>query len=183
MADAASKMIENLEAKTGQTLADWVALSKRSGADKHGALVKWLKSEHGLTHGYANLIAHETLRSAASHADADDLVAAQYSGKKAVLKPHYDALIEAVNALGSDVEIAPKKAYVSLRRSKQFALIQPSTANRLDLGLVLKGVEPDAVLEARGSFNAMCTHRIRIGVDDAIPKVALSALRQAYDAA
>ncbi|MCK5860143.1 DUF4287 domain-containing protein [Abyssibacter sp.] len=183
MADAVSTMIENLRVKTGKSLADWVGLAKGSGADKHGAMVGWLKSEHGLTHGYANLIAHETFRSAASHADADELVAAQYAGKKSVLKAHYDQLIAVVQGFGGDVEIAPKKAYVSLRRSKQFALIQPSTATRLDLGLVLKGVEPGAVLEASGSFNAMCTHRIRIAVDGPLPDAAIQALRQAYDAA
>ena len=64
-------------------------------------------------------------------------------------------------SLGTDVELSPKKAYVSLRRNKQFALIQPSTATRLDLGLNLKGVEPAGKLEASGSFNAMCSHRIR----------------------
>ena len=152
MSDAAATMIANLEAKTGRSLAEWVALARTSGAEKHGALVKWLKAEQALTHGYANLVAHETLRSAAAHAEADDLVAAQYAGKKAALRPHYDALIAAVRGFGPDIEIAPKKAYVSLRRSKQFALIQPSTVSRMDLGLVLKGEEAGGMIEPSGSF-------------------------------
>lgn len=183
MTDAAATMIANLEAKTGQSLAEWVALARTSGADKHGALVKWLKAEHGLTHGYANLVAHETLRSAAAHAEPDDLVAAQYAGKKAALRPHYDALLAAVKGFGPDVEIAPKKAYVSLRRSKQFGVIQPSTASRLDLGLVLKNEAAGGMLEVSGSFNAMCTHRIRLPVDTPLPDEALAALKRAYDAA
>ncbi|MCP5044076.1 MAG: sigma-70 family RNA polymerase sigma factor, partial [bacterium] len=65
----------------------------------------------------------------------------KYSGKKEALKPIYDTLIKAIKKLGKDVEIAPKKAYVSLRRNKQFALIQPSTATRVDVGLCLKGIE------------------------------------------
>ena len=55
-----------------------------------------------------------------------------------------------LSKLGKDVEVAPKKAYVSLRRNKQFALIQPSTRTRVDLGLNLKGVEPEGRLEGRG---------------------------------
>ena len=68
-------------------------------------------------------------------------------------RPIYDALMTAVAKLGSDAEIAPKKAYVSLRRNKQFALIQPSTATRVDVGINLKGVKATARLEASGSFN------------------------------
>ena len=65
-----------------------------------------------------------------------------FAGKKADLRPIYDAVMAKVKALGTDVELAPKKAYVSLRRNKQWGLVQPSTATRLDLGLVLKGVPP-----------------------------------------
>jgi hypothetical protein len=36
-------------------------------------------------------------------------------------------------------EMAPKKGYVSLRRSKQFAMIQPG-ARWINVGLVLAGV-------------------------------------------
>ena len=43
----------------------------------------------------------------------------------------------AVLALGDDVEVAPKKGYLSLRRGRQFAMIQPSGAGRIDVGLIL----------------------------------------------
>jgi Domain of unknown function (DUF5655) len=92
-------------------------------------------------------------------------------------------LIACVKSLGPDVEIAPKKTYVSLRRSKQFALVQPSTATRVDLGLNLKGVAPSGRLEASGSFNAMCTHRIRIEGPTDIDADVRRWLKQAYDAA
>ena len=180
---AVEKMIANLQEKTGKTLAQWVSLAKASGADKHGAMVKHLKSEHELTHGYANLVAHEALHSAAAHADEADLVAQQYAGKKAGLKPIYDQLIGAIQGFGSDVELAPKKAYVSLRRSKQFGLVQPSTASRADIGLNLKGVEPEGALEASGNFNAMCSHRVRLSNPDDITPELIGWLRQAYDAA
>jgi len=48
-----------------------------------------------------------------------------------------------------------KKGYLSIRRSKQFAIIQPSTATRVDVGIQLKGVEPTGRLEPSGGFNAM----------------------------
>ena len=59
-------------------------------------------------------------------------------------------------------EVAPKKANVSLRRKKQFALRQPSTHDRIDVGLIVEGVEPTPRLELARSFNAMCTHRVGV---------------------
>ncbi|MHA7873044.1 MAG: DUF4287 domain-containing protein, partial [Hyphococcus sp.] len=114
--------------KTGKTLAQWIAIAKKSGEEKHGSLVKHLKTEHGMTHGFANLVAHQYLKSDAKSAGSqDDLIAAQYAGAKAGLKPIYDAIVKASTGLGKDIEISPKKTYVSLRRNKQFAIVQPST--------------------------------------------------------
>jgi hypothetical protein len=74
---------------------------------------------------------------------------------------------------GPDVSLAPKKGYVSLRRpGKQFAMIQPSGAGRIDLGLILPGVPPAGRLESSASFNALFTHRVRVtsagDLDDAL---------------
>ena len=88
-----------------------------------------------------------------------------------------------MKSFGSDVEFAPKKAYVSLRRSKQFGLIQPSTATRIDVGLVLKGVAPAGRLEASGSFNAMVTHRVRLAGPGEVDAELIAWLRQAYEGA
>lgn len=180
---ATASMIANLKEKTGKTLAQWVAVAKKTGGAKHGEIVKALKADHGLTHGYANLVAHEALQSAAAHADGGDLVEAQYAGKKAGLKPIHDALMKAAQAFGKDVEAAPKKAYVSLRRKKQFAILQPSTAERFDLGLNLKGVPAKGALEAAGSWNAMCTHRVKIASAKEVTAEVKAWLKQAYEAA
>ncbi len=177
-------MIANFKEKTGKALPEWLKLVQAKLPMKHGEMVKWLKSEFGMGHGYANLAAHEALPSSSSHAmDAgEDLVAGQYAGAKAALKPWYDALIKRVQLFGGDVEIAPKKTYVSLRRNKQFALIQPSTATRLDVGIQLKGVKPTARLEASGSFNAMVSHRVRVEKAADVDDVLVGWLKQAYEA-
>jgi len=177
-----ASMIENLQAKTGKNLAQWLDLAQSSKLAKHGELVKWLKGEHGIGHGYANLIAHKALAPAEAPA-GDALVDAQYAGAKAALRPVYDALIALVRKLGPDVEIAPKKTYVSLRRSKQFALIQASTATRIDVGIQLKGVAPEGALEASGSFNAMVSHRVRISSLGEVNNQLRGWLKQAYESA
>jgi hypothetical protein len=176
-------MIANFKDKTGKSLQQWIAIAKKSGAAKHGEIVKILKTDHGMTHGFANLVAHKTLKSDAGSIGATtDLVAAQYAGNKGGLKPIYDALIKAAKNCGQ-VEIAPKKAYVSLRRSKQFAIIQPSTKTRVDLGINLKGEAAKGRLEKSGSFNAMVSHRIRLEKTADVDKDVIAWIRKAWSEA
>lgn len=180
--DMAAKMIANMKSKTGKTLEQWLAIAKQARAEKHGQIVKVLKSDHGLTHGYANLVAHKLLKSDAGSkaAEGTDLVAAQYAGPKADLKPIYDAVVRAASALGKDVEIAPKKTYVSLRRNKQFAIVQPSTRTRVDLGINLKDEPPAGRLEEAGSFNAMVSHRVRLEKPGDVDKDVKAWLKKAW---
>jgi len=181
--DAVANMIANMKANTGKSLEEWLKITAKAKLTKHGEIVKMLKSDHGLGHGFANHVANRTLSGGAAPVESDDLLAAQYAGPKAELKPLYDKLAKLIGAFGKDVEFSPKKTYVSLRRSKQFGLIQPSTATRLDLGLNLKGVAPKGRLEAAGSWNAMCTHRIKLGSTAEIDAEVKAWLKQAYDAA
>ena len=149
--EMAAKMISNMKEKTGKTLPQWLKITSKCGLEKHGQIVKLLKSDYEVTHGFANLIAHKTLAAASPEKGSTDKVDAQYAGKKEDLRPIYEAIIKAVQKLGADVEVSPKKSYVSLRRKKQFALIQPSTATRVDVGLNLKGHPTSERLEASGS--------------------------------
>lgn len=180
--DAIASMVKNIAEATGKPVTTWVALVRAQGFSKHGEMLKWLKEKHGMGHGYANFIAKEALKTNEDAGD-DALVVAQFAGAKSALKPLYDQLADILCAFGSDVEIAPKKNNVSIRRSKQFALLQPSTASRLDIGLILKNVDPTGRLEASGSFNAMFTHRVRITSAKEIDAELKRWLRAAYDAA
>ncbi len=180
---ALQTMIRNLEEKTGKSFDQWLKIARATKLTKAREILNFLKSEHGLTYGYANLIALKALESDAGSSTGEDLVAAQYSGAKAQLKPIYDALIVAVQKFGNDIDVSPKKGYVSMRRKKQFAIFQPSTASRIDVGINLKGAAPTARLEASGSFNAMVSHRVRLSRKEEVDKELIAWLRQAYDAA
>lgn len=180
--EMAAAMVANMPEKTGKSLDAWLKLVKKQKLAKHGEIVKWLKGEHGMTHGFANLVAHTHLNPPGDASGGDDLVATQYAGKKEALRPIYDKLAKAVAKFGADVELAPKKAYVSLRRNKQFGLIQPSTATRVDVGLQLKGVPAKGRLEASGSFNAMVSHRVRVESAKDVDAELVGWLKQAYQA-
>jgi len=58
-----------------------------------------------------------------------------------------------------------------------------TTAERLDIGLKLKGVAPAGRLEAAGSWNARVTHRVRITDPKQIDHEVRAWLKQAYDVA
>ena len=180
---ALQTQLDNIEKNTGKSLAEWYAIVNKSGLSKHGEMVSFLKEKHGFTHGNANTLIHFAKQSqAGGPEDPDDLVKTQYNGKEQ-LKTWYDKLIKEIKAFGNDVEVSPKKAYVSVRRKKQFAIIQPSTKTRLDVGLNLKGVEPNGSLEASGSWNAMCTHRVKVEDEKMINKDLVEQIRKAYEQA
>lgn len=180
---AYATQIANIEKNTGKKLDAWITIVNKSGFAKHGELVNFLKEKHGFTHGNANMVVHYAKQSHAGAAEnSDDLIAEQYKGKEN-LKPWYDKIMTEINKFGKDVELSPKKAYVSLRRKKQFAIIQPSTKDRLDVGLNIKGVAPSGNVTAAGSWNAMCTHRIKVEDVKMVNKDLIEWIKKSYDQA
>lgn len=179
--DAATQtMIDNLPAKTGRALDEWFMLLDAAGLDKHGQAVAWLKSEHGVTHGFANLVVTMHRQRGAAPASSDDLVDAQYAGAKAPLRAILDRILAEVTAFGDDVEVAPKKTGVSLRRGKQFALVEVPSAKRVSVGLNLRG---DAPTERLRAASGMCTHRVDVTTEADVDGELIAWLREAYSRA
>ncbi len=177
-------MINNMPEKTGKALTEWYQVLDTAGLAKHGEIMKLLKGEYGVSHGFANTISSLYRQQAeGGPPPKEDLVDAQYAGAKADLKPIYDAVLAAVHEFGADVELAPKKSYVSLRRSKQFAIVKAATKTRVDLGLNLKGVEPEGRLEGGKVFSGMCTHKVAITDVRQVDADVINWLRQAYEMA
>lgn len=181
---ATETQIRNIEAQTGKSLDELIQSGLATGITKHKELQAFFTSEHGLTYGNANVLAIFTRDKMKGEAgEVVNFVDAQYTGKEA-LRPIYDSLIAAIEGFGDDVAIDPKRTYVSLRRKKQFGLIQPSTATRVDLGINLKGgVEPAGRLEKSGSFNSMVSHRVRLSAASDVDDELIAWLRQAYEQA
>lgn len=176
-------MEEGLLGKTGKTLADWKETIKAKKLEKHGEIMKFLKTEQGLTHGFANFITLKFRAADAGSHKAEDLVDAQYSKGKEGLRPIYEKLLAAISTFGDDIEIAPKKAAVSIRRKKQFALIKPATKTRIDLGLKIKDKEQTERLEGSGPFGSMCSHRVRLTTIDEVDSELINWLKEAYEKA
>jgi hypothetical protein len=178
--------VRNIEATYGRPMRDWFAVVAASGLSKHTEVVAMLKTTYGMTHGAAHRVsllaraAAEPAPVAPPDSSPADLL---YTGAKAGLRPIHDALMHQVLALGDDIEVAPKKGYLSLRRRKQFAMVQPSTASRIDVGLILNDVPAEGRLEPAAGFNALFTHRVRLASLADVNAELVGWLRHAYDRA
>jgi hypothetical protein len=177
MDKALKATIDNMPEKTGKSLEEWKKVLSSKSFGKHSEAVKFLKTEHGVTHGFANTIV--TLSREQNEAP-EDLVKNQYQGKEDLIKI-YNALIAVVKEFGNDVIVTPKKGSVSIIRKKQFALIKPATKTRIDLGLKLVGKELTQRLENSGPFGTMCTHRVQVSHIDQIDKELIGWLNEAYE--
>lgn len=180
MDKAMQTMIENLYKNTGKTLGEWIEIVNKEHIVKHGEIIQFLKDKHQFTHGFANLVAHKVKESDADSVENKaDLITKQYLGKEH-FKPIYDQLIAEILTFGNDIEIAPKNAYVSLRRKKQFATLNPATKTRFEIGISLKGQEAMGKLEAEKP-NAMCSHKINLAGLEDIDKEVIDWIKAAYN--
>lgn len=177
--DAVQSQARNIEQASGRSIDEWVMLVRASGKERHTDILAWLKAEHGFSHGNANLVALTAKRGSATGGGAE-LVDTMYAGPKASLRAFHDQVVKLARGLGADVELVPKQAYVSLRRSKQFATVGPGPRGQLEIGLNLAGVEPAGRLEATGG---MCTHRVRLSSTQELDSDVIAWLREAYDRA
>lgn len=172
--------VANIERGTGRPLAEWIEIVRASGLEKHGQMIAMLKAEHGMGHGNANLIALKAREADAGGAPGeDDLIASHYSGKHAPLRPAYDAVVASVRTFGDDIELAPKKTYVSLRRRKQFGQVGPASG-QLEVCLNLPGRDGTDRLKP---ITGMATHRVRIADASGLDDELLGWLREAYERA
>ena len=180
MDQALQTMIENLRTNSGKSLQEWIEIVRAQNLTKHSDIISYLKKEHGFTHGFANLVAHKSKQSdAGSAVDTESLVEKQYSGKEH-FKPLYERIVNEVKSWGNDIEIAPKNAYVSLRSKKQFAMLQPASKTRFEIGLNLKGFEVSGRLEEVKKVGAMFSHRISLAAGEDVDSEVIDWLRKAY---
>ena len=173
--------LDNIKAKTGKSADDFKKLAAEKGLTKHADLLAWLKSEFALGHGHANAIIHYINESEGPRETDDEGIAKHFNGAKQAWRKPYDELVAKLKKFGADVKVAPTKTYLSLlRKDKKFGIVQ-ITADRMDVGIKLKGEPAEGRLTEAGSWNAMVTHRVQIDDPKQIDAELVAWLRQAYD--
>ena len=110
-----------------------------------------------------------------------DMVAKQYSGPKADLRPIYNYVLEIVRSLGDDVTIIPRASYVAFGRKNQFAAIAAPARDRVELALKLKGRSfDDFVQENTGIGGGALTHKVTLRSTMDVNDVVVALLGAAY---
>lgn len=175
--DMRASIERNMLEKTGKPLDHWVGVVRAEGLSGHGPIVKYLMAEHGFTRGYAGAVAWALREETVA---PDELVEQQYAGKEA-LRPILDAVRKAIPAAAEE---GARKTYVTWSNRRQFALLQPSTKTRADLGLVLEGATATDRLRAAGSFGSgRITHRVALTRPRDVDAEVKRWLRKAFTAA
>ena len=178
-------MVRNLSDETGRTLEEWtdlVRVDAPTGSRKER--IAWLQREHNLGHGRASLVVDWVDRPEVfEEREPGDLVEGMLVGKEPI-RPILVRLTSVIEELGPDVATEPRRTYVAFSRGRQFALLQPSTATRLDLGLVLPEAAETDRLRPAGSFGSgRTTHRVSLAHEDEVDGELTGWLRAAYEAA
>ena len=105
-----AKVVAGMKGKTGKSIEEWIELVQAQTGKDDAALAKWLKSEFRLGTNYAKFVVDRAAgRGGAENYRPEELVDAQYAGKKAGLLPIYDRLLKLSLDLGEDVHACPTK--------------------------------------------------------------------------
>ena len=168
-----------LKERTGESVDTWNRRIKKERFNDDKALRAWL-TKQGVT-GYAqSLLVMERFGYPDFFlASADKLIEGQYTDRPH-LRPIFDAIIDAAAGLG-EVTIQARKTYVSLVSPRRtFARVQPTTKNRVDLGLRLDGEKPGGRLQ-RSKIHETMRLQISFTTRDEVDSEALDWLQRAYD--
>ena len=178
---AVQTQLANIQERTGKSLEELFALIEGSGLDKHGQIRSMLKGDLGMGHGDANTLTHVWLHRNDGPATASAEVDRIYAGPKAELRPIHDAVMKEIHAFGG-FDIAPKKAYLSLRRRKQFAMVGPATKSQVEVGLNAKGLPGSERLKEQKP-GGMCQYTVRLSDPSEVDAELIGWIRTAYDGA
>lgn len=182
---AVETQLENIQKKTGKPLDELTAIVKNGGFSKHGEIRDYLKRELGLGHGDANALVYAVLQSdgqrAAQGKSGDEVLDEIYSGAKAHMRPIHEKLMSEIVTFG-ELEVVPKKGYVSLRRKKQFAMIGPKTTSRFEVGINAKELAKNSRLleQPKGS---MCNYIVNLTDAQEVDPELIAWIKSAYEGA
>jgi hypothetical protein len=185
--------IDNLEEQTGCTLDGWMELIQAEGPKDEKARREWLRTEHRFGANSAWWLAERAQNPRAKGeedpdvylARAEQYVEAMFAGKKAHLRPTYEALLALGRSLGRDLKFCPCKTMVPFYREHVVAEVKPATLKRIDFGLALgktKVPKTSRLIDTGGAAKKdRITHRFELATPDDVDAEVRRWTKVAYD--
>lgn len=130
-----ASVVESLQAETGKSLDEWVAIALTCPETKPGARKAWFKAVHGIGTNRASIILGKAFPETAHWARPDDLRDTMWvdESDRAIL-----AAVETAVADLPGLVSAQRKSFTAFSREFQFAAIRPAKGGGAVLGLALE---------------------------------------------
>jgi hypothetical protein len=168
----------NLQAKTGRSIEEWVAIARTCPHEKPRARVDWLRETHGLGVNHASFILSEAFESKdPSWSDGPAMRQALWTDPAAL------KILEAVEravAERSELVCGQRKGFTAFSRKVQFAAARPLKGGRLRLGL---GVAPDLSARLEPAKREGWSERLKAALTLGSPEEVDEEIRQLLKAA
>lgn len=185
------KWVRDLRSKTGRTLDEWVRYINQEGPKTEAERRAWLKSTHSLGTNTAWWLVERASGKTGTWDDtpegyltqAEAYVEQMFAGKKSLLRPIYNALLDLALGFASDIKACPCQTIVPIYRNHVIAQIKPTTNKRIDMGFALKDTPPLGRLIDTGGYakKDRITHRIPVASLDDVDGEVERWLKVAYD--
>jgi hypothetical protein len=170
--------IRVLEKQTGAGLAHWNQRVLTEQFEDEQSLRAWLNAQGVKGYAESLLVMERFGYPDFLTSSGNELIERQYADRPQ-LRPIYDALLHALLGIGA-IQVQARKTYVSLLTPRRtFARVQPTTKQRLDVGLRIEGQKPTGRLRPSTIHETM---KLQISLSSAeeIDTEVLSWLRRAY---
>ncbi len=146
---------QQLGARYGKTLAEWVAIARTCPETGQRAQLKWLKDNHGLLQNRAMWVLGEAFGREPGWSDPQALLDALWTDSAA--RAIMDA-IDVAAATNPDTIRTVRKSYTAWSREFQYAAIRPIKSGGAMLGLALT---PDADSRLSAPKNESWSERLK----------------------
>lgn len=117
------EFIETAKEKTGKTLEQWLPVVKASGFSKTMEITNWLKEEHKFNHLQATLLTGLYLNNGKPVYQNEDSLLDNQFAKCEQMKPLFNTVSEMILTHFPEMQMIPKKTYVSFTATREFAAI------------------------------------------------------------
>jgi hypothetical protein len=179
--DFEKEFIETAKQHTGRTVEEWMPVLAGSGYTKPMELLNWLKEAHGMNHLQANLLSGMYLNGGKPvYMNEGNLLDQQFA-KAENMRILFDGIVAKIQADFADVQVIPKKTYVSFTATREFAAINIKP-KELRLGLDL-GDEPCAGRVAKSKLTGpmpRISHMVVLTAVSEYDAELVALLRQSY---